>query len=133
MYRIGDRVIWTTGFVPEGSSRIGRVIAVTPSVRGLDDFHIYDVEFAFGIRVLQGAALQPVPENIFACEEKNLLFSRFRKALDIYSRVVSEFSKAAGAAVHSEVEFIERRMAAAKKAASEALNEFKEHCREHRC
>src|SRR5262245_7723743 len=120
MFHIGDRVIWTTDFVPEGSSRIGRVIAVTPNAQGLDDFHIYEVEFAFGVRVLLGASLQTAPENIFACEEKNLLFSRFRKALDIYSRGVSEFSKAVGAALHSEVEFIETKMAAAKQASSEA-------------
>ena len=133
MFHIGDRVIWTTGVIPEGSSRVGRVVGVTPSVRGLDDFHIYDVEFAFGVRVLQGAALQPAPENIFSCEEKNLLFSRFRKAVDIYSRVVSEFSKLAGAAVHSEVEFVKTRVAAAKQAAFEASHNFKEHCRKHRC
>src|SRR5262245_21265846 len=78
---------------------------------------------------------QPVTATTFAwsCAQRNRLFSAYRKAVDLHVQLVSEFTKAIGLVAHCELEFLGRRMAAARSVAREAQQEFYKHCREHQC
>ena len=132
MFKRGDRVIWTER--PGHPVRTGRVLNVMPNDHGLEDFHLYDVDFGSGlIKTLHGVNLRLAPEIIFACVEKSLLFEAFRKAAHLYSQLVSQLAEVAGSSVHAEFQLLSRKVKDARECSREARQQYEKHVAAHRC
>jgi hypothetical protein len=131
MFHIGDRVAWTAKTT---SNRvIGTVVKVIPNVRGIANFNLYDVAFNFGLLTLHGVDLTPVATNNSSCEKKDQLFTAYKKAVNVYSQLVSELVEAVGMAAHSEFEFITRKVEIARNITNGAQERLHKHKAEHGC
>ena len=57
MFKVGDQVLWidATSDVDKGS--VGTIVDFVPSIYGVGSFHLYEVQFDFGLRSLYGTQL----------------------------------------------------------------------------
>jgi hypothetical protein len=112
---------------------IGTVVKVIPNDRGTANFNLYDVAFSSGLLTLHGVDLTPIATNNSSCETKDQLFTAYKKAVNVYSQLVSELVEAVGMAAHSEFEFITRKVEIARNITNGAQERLHKHKAEHGC
>jgi hypothetical protein len=58
-FKVGDHVRWTKALSSsEYKNAVGTVEAVIPNDTGVEEFTLYDIKFAFGIRTLYGTQIE---------------------------------------------------------------------------
>ena len=112
---------------------MGTIVNLIPSDSGLDDFALYDVDFASGVQTLHGSELRLVHLGISSCDEKEGLLAAHKKAFDLYMREVRELANAAGVMAHAEFEFLHIRVQAARQFLVETREQLNNHTAEHGC
>jgi hypothetical protein len=126
MLDVGTRVFW----VNQVSAGVGTILKVIP---GDGTPLSYEVDFGAGSQRVPGSELQEVRDRNTYCTEKNRLSAAHQNAFQAYLKALKELTDAAGMMVHTEFEFLHRKLKDAREFARAARERFDEHTAEHRC